>query len=146
VQSTHEFIKFGVPQGSIFGPLLFVLYTADLASLIAEHRLHSHLYAEDTQVYGWCQPTDVSLLQPNMSRCFDDVWRWMCSNRLELNALKTELIWCAPARCRHHIPDPDVQVGHDSVYLVQSARDLGVYVDCCMAMRAHINHVLSSCY
>jgi len=117
VQSTHEFIEFRVPLGSVLGLLLFVLYTADLAPLIAEHRLHSHLYADDTQVYGWCQPTDVSLLQDNMSRCFYDMWRWMCSNRLQLNALKTEFIWCA----RHHIPDRDVQVGHDSVHPVQSA-------------------------
>jgi len=63
MQSTREFIKFGVPQDSVLGPLLFVLYTADLAPLITEHRLHSHLYADDTQVYGWCQPTDVSLLR-----------------------------------------------------------------------------------
>jgi len=146
MQSTHEFIKFGVPHVSVLGPLLFVLYTADLAPLIAKHRLHSHLYADDMLVYGWCQPTDVSLLQANMSRCFDDVWRWMCSNRLQLNALKTEFIWCVAVRRRHHIPDRDVQVGHDSVHLVQSARDLGVYVDCAMTMRAHINHVLSSCY
>ena len=52
-------------------------------------------------------------------------WRWMC-NRLQLNALKTEFIWCAPARRRHHIPDRDVEVRHDSVHPVQSARDLGV--------------------
>ena len=123
-----------------------MLYTADLVPLIAEHRLHSHLYADDTQVYGWCQPTDVSLLQHSMSRCFDDVWRWMCSNRLQLNALKTEFIWCGPARRRHRIPDRDVQVGNDSVHPVQSARDLGVYVDGAMTMKAHINHVLSSCY
>ena len=45
-----------------------------------------------------------------------------------------------------HILDRDVQVGHDSVHLVQSARDLGVYVDGGMMMRAHINHVLWSCY
>jgi len=50
MQSTHEFIKFGVPQGSVLGPLLFVLYTANLAPLIAEHRLHSHLYADDTHI------------------------------------------------------------------------------------------------
>ena len=50
-----------------------------------------------------------------------------------------------PVRRRHHIPDRDVQVGHDSVHPVQSARDLGLYVDGAMTMRAHINHVLS-CY
>jgi len=59
---------------------------------------------------------------------------------------KTEFIWCAPARRRHHIPYGDVQVGHDSVHPVHSARDLGVYVDGAMMMRTHINHVLSSCY
>jgi len=144
MQSTHDFIKFGVPQGSVLGPLLFVLYTADLALLIAEHRLHSHLYVDDMQVYGWCQPTDVILLPANMLWCFDDMWRWMCSNRLQLNALKMEFIWCTPALRRHHIPDRDVQVGRDSVHPVQSARDLGVYVDGGMTMRAHINHVLSS--
>jgi len=57
-----------------------------------------------------------------------------------------EFIWCAPAYRRYHIPNGDVQVGHGSVHPVQSARDLGVYVDDGMTMRTHINHVLLSCY
>ena len=52
----------------------------------------------------------------------------MCSNRLQVNALKTEIVWCAPARRRHYVPDRDVQ---HSVHPVQSARDLGAYVDWC---------------
>jgi len=51
----------------------------------------------------------------------------------------------APARLRHHIPSGDVQVGQYSVHPVQSARDLGVYVDGALTMRTHITHVLSSC-
>ena len=89
MQSMLEYIKFGVPQGSVLGHLLFVLYRADLVPLIADHCLSSHLYADDTQVYGWSSPSDASMLQANMLQCIHDVARWTCSNRLQLNAQKT---------------------------------------------------------
>ena len=75
-----------MPQGCVLGPLLFVLYTADLAPLIADHCLHSNLYADDIQVYGWSPPSDANTFQANVSQCILDVASWTSSNRLQLNA------------------------------------------------------------
>jgi len=49
----------GVPQGSVVGPVLFILYVADLAAVISLNGLSPHQYADDTQIYGSCSPTDV---------------------------------------------------------------------------------------
>ena len=49
--SSKADLKFGVPQGTVLGPLLFTLHTTPLSNIICEHAIPHHLYADDSQLY-----------------------------------------------------------------------------------------------
>ncbi len=70
------------------------MYTADLVALIQVRSLSPHLYADDTQIFGACSPSDTDTFLSNISACVCTVAEWIRSNRLQLNSDKTEFLWC----------------------------------------------------
>ena len=70
----------------------------------------------------------------------------MCSNRLQLNARKTEFMWCVPPRRRHQLPADQLTIQSTSVASRESVRDLGVYLDSDMSMHTHVTQLVCSCY
>ena len=54
---TITMLMCGLLQGSVLGPILFIMYTADLISVIESHGLSPHRYADDTQVGLWFLPS-----------------------------------------------------------------------------------------
>jgi Reverse transcriptase (RNA-dependent DNA polymerase) len=112
-QSAVTAVSCGIPYGAVLGSTLFILYTSDFVKLIERHGFSTHLYADDT--YSCYPPSGMGDLVTLIPACTDDILSWMRSNKLQLNADKTELvIWCATSRQLCQLPATSVRVGSET--------------------------------
>ena len=95
-RSQSRELEWGVPQGSVLGPILHALYTATLADILRFHEMQFHLHADDTQL-NISFPTNSDMELTNsitkIEEWLSDTDKWMSINRLNLNKDKTELLY-----------------------------------------------------
>jgi Reverse transcriptase (RNA-dependent DNA polymerase) len=145
-QSRSDIVHCGIPQGSVLGPLLFILYTGDVEKLARSLGLSVHLYADDTLLFCSGKPTNTADLKLRTVHAAHQVAQWMASNKLRLNASKTECMWCAAARRQHLIDHTPVDLNDVSIIPSSSVRDLGVLLSTDMSVNSHVNKIVSECF
>ena len=150
VQSLHSRatqLEFGVPQGSVLGPALFVLYTTQLSTIISHHSVSHEMFADDTQLHNSSSPENVQYLITSLQDCFSDVRDWMLEHKLKLNEEKTEAVLFASASSssRHNLPS-SIQLGSASIPFSHTVRDLGFYLDADLSMKQHIKKTCQTAY
>ena len=131
----------GVLQGSVLGLLLFLLYTAEIPEIASKHHLNIHFYADDGQLYFYAEPHSVSSLVDAVSYCIDEIDKWMSSNRLKLNADKTQFIWLGSSFNLGKVDIQSVNLGAGTVLVQSNVNDLGVLIDSTLSMTDHVHRV-----
>lgn len=138
VYSKYEIVKIGVPQGTILGPLLFIIYINDIFKIVDKPYLSA--YADDTaiRVSGetW---TDV---QKNMNRVLKKVYLWLNNNQLTLNIGKT--VYLTISCYSDTIPKTNINISinNEIIKRVDNCKYLGIYIDSCLRWDFHIKEIV----
>jgi exonuclease III len=132
-ESDKLLIKHGVPQGSVLGPLLFLIYINDLYKAIQNSE--TYLFADDTNLLNI--NSNFKHLQKQMNADLKCLCLWLLANKISLNKTKTELIFFKKPNTE--IPSNIIKINGLKLYPSQSVKYLGIYLDEHLNGSAHID-------
>ena len=138
VYSKKDFIKCGVPQGSILGPVLFLLYINDLPRCL-DYSI-ARLFADDTNMtFTGC---NIESIQEQMSRDLDKIFQWLCANKLTLNVLKTDFMVIGSRQKLSTLEDSIVlSAKGGALSKARSVKCLGIDIDDNLTWESHIQSI-----
>ena len=92
IKFSPSLLTYGAPQGSVLGPILFILYTRPLSDVISHHSVSHNLFAGDTKLYKSDFPSEAFTLSRTIEACISDVEVWVVQNKLQLNNDEREIL------------------------------------------------------
>ena len=130
-------ISCGVPQGSILGPLLFLLYINYLR--YDTHKSLVHHFADDTNLI--VSDRNLKNLRLKMNEELKSLYEWLCANRLSLNVVKTEFLLFRSNLSKNENFTFTLRLNNKTLYESHHVKYLGILIDKKLDGKSHINEL-----
>ena len=145
--SSCQYIHTGVPQGSVLGPLLFLIYMNDISKV--SEIFCSILFADDTSLaspicafsMGTHNPTNKTI-SDNINRELSKITEWLAANKLALNVKKTKFMMFSYSRSKlmqQHTPD--IRINNQPISRVDNFDFLGIRIDEYLNWKLHLDKI-----
>ena len=132
-------LLFGVPQGSILGPILYSMYVKEIEAIAFKHNVNIHVYADDVVVYATCR----NII--NLQECLTEINLWAKSNFLKLNKSKTKVMCLSSKSCKLVKPKC-INVMGETIPVENTVKYLGVWLDENLCMSKQVSSLCSQGY
>jgi hypothetical protein len=129
-------VSTGVPQGSVLGPILFLVYVNDIANCVNHGKVR--LFADDTNLFF--SDKSVNQLQSHANEALDQLSKWFSANKLTLNTDKTCYTIFSNSK---KAPLVNLLLNGSSIEYVKESKYLGMYLDEKLNWKYNIAHICS---
>ena len=139
-------LNVGFHQGSVLGPILFVLYTHPISEVVSYHSLTHHGFSDDNQLYKSGNISQLFEIIHSAQSCISDVKAWVTNNQLQLNNAKTEMILIATKTILNSECVPQlINLEGSGIKLANTVRNLSVCPDTSRSFQQQIPSVCRIC-